>query len=191
MTFYGLAFVSSTHVVAFGRMAGSQALWFLMILFLSTTIIPLLTLGLMFKRFTVKEWASISQSDRKASAILMGVVYILLYFTYRDFFPDMIIGVFLMAAGLSSVVAGVLQNWIRISFHMFAMSGLLVLLLFMAKEGVGLIEPKWSVTVVILLSGTVAWSRLAIEAHSQREIYLGYCIGLLTSTAVFLFAYGF
>lgn len=96
-----------------------------------------------------------------------------------------------MAAGLSSVVAGVLQNWIRISFHMFAMSGLLVLLLFMAKEGVGLIEPKWSVTVVILLSGTVAWSRLAIEAHSQREIYLGYCIGLLTSTAVFLFAYGF
>lgn len=191
VTFYGLAYATSTHVVSYGRLNESQSGWFLVILFLSTTIIPLLTLGLLFKKFTASEWAVISMSDRRAAATLMGAVYILLYFAYREFFPDPLIGIFMVAAGASSIVAGILQIWMKTSFHMSALGGLLVLVLYMAKAGVCLVEPKWPVTFVVLLTGAVAWSRLTIKAHRPAEIYLGYCIGLLASAAVFLFAYGF
>lgn len=190
VTFYGVLFITVSHVVAVSRMPENWLFWFLAMVFLSMTVIPMLALGILFRRFTAREWEAMPLNERSASAIAMGIIYIALYFSYRNFEPDPLIGIFIISAAVASILAGLLQKWIRLSFHAMSMAGVLVVVLFMARNGVSLVPPAIPVSIILLLTGLVAWSRLSLNAHRPVEIYLGYSVGLLCTTAVLVFQYG-
>lgn len=190
VTFYGVLYVTLAHVVAVSRMPEDKVGWFLIMLFLSMVIIPMLGLGLMFKKFTSREWEAMSPNERGAASISMGFIYIALFYIYRNYLPDDLIGSFILAAGIASILAGLLQRRMKVSFHMMGMAGVLVLILFMARDGVSMVPSSIPTTIVLLLTGIVAWSRLMLKAHSPVEIYLGYSVGLLSTIAVFIIQYG-
>lgn len=40
----------------------------------------------------------------------------------------------------------------------------------------GMFDDGWVATLVVL-SGLVGWSRLTLNAHTQKELYAGYALG--------------
>lgn len=103
-------------------------------------------------------------------------------FRHQQMMP-VVLTAFLLGNFIAVIFAFISNIFIKISMHTLGMGGLLGLAFcFLENPYVNVMIPLMA---VILLCGIVATSRLILEAHSMREIYLGVIFGVLAQLIAF------
>jgi membrane-associated phospholipid phosphatase len=102
--------------------------------------------------------------------------YLLLELNVPDLLPNMVLG------GAISIVLVLLINlkW-KISIHMLGMGGMVGLLIGLVFRHQVPIVPV--IVACVLLSGLVGFARLRLNAHSPKQVYAGFVLGLTVMVA--------
>ncbi len=92
---------------------------------------------------------------------------------------------------LAMIIAYIVSQFWKISFHAIGMGGLLGLLFIIWIKKFFLLseELAWIVPLVVLFSGLVGTARLYLNAHTPAQLYVGYLVGFISIvTTSFLLA---
>lgn len=143
-----------------------------------TVLVPILFFLLLRSTGHVKSVMVPETSQRKIPLILQCFLYILL--VKRSIiitrYPEL--HFFFLGALFSTIVALMLSLFkIKASLHMLAISGLTVFIIGLNIH-LQMQNPYWTALAVIL-TGAVASSRLEMEAHTNKELLIGFLAGTL------------
>ncbi|UAM99985.1 hypothetical protein K8354_00145 [Polaribacter litorisediminis] len=159
----------------------SQKLTILSLIFTITYLIPLLILILFKKLKIIKNYQTNSIKERKLPMALMIVLFYLLGNTISN------IGNLSHLFYATSL--GLLLIYILFFFNIKASVHLLSLGLFISFFMVISILYAQSyillITIIFLLSGILASARLNLKAHTTKEIYIGFFIGIMAPFLVY------
>ena len=103
----------------------------------------------------------------------------------NNFIPS-IIKLYVMSIAFTILILLLSLRYIKISIHMCALGSLLALLFMYYKDQIGFspyLIPAW-----FIISGIVGTSRLILESHQPKEIYLGFLLGFISTFSFTLFS---
>ncbi|HAQ20650.1 MAG TPA: hypothetical protein DCR40_15680 [Prolixibacteraceae bacterium] len=158
--------------------------YILLVVFLSTCIIPALSIRILAvsPKFDIKMEKAI---DRVLPLILSSISYYLGYLILRrvPLFP--IFQLFLIASILVQIALLIISLYWKISAHSAAIGGLVggfFALSFRLQE-----NPLLILITLILIAGMVATARLILTKHTGSQVYAGFFLGFLVMGMVILF----
>lgn len=156
----------------------------LMIVLLSTGILPLLAMALLSINLKF-ETSSESGTSRALPLLISSVSYYAGYLLLNRINAYPVFKIFLIASVLVIVVLLILSLKWKISSHMAAMGGLTGALLALSfRTG---INPVWAIVLVIVASGLVGTSRLILGKNRLKYLEIGYLLGFATLYLVIYF----
>ncbi len=165
---------------------------FILLIFLSTFIIPAFAVVMMRALGMIESLQMQSRQERIAPYIVTGILYMWLFQNMLNN-PEipMAFKVAVLGATIGLFVAFFFNLFTKVSMHALGMGGLLGMTIltmllfsygsFVVSLGVfGRLEMSTSalLVVVILLCGVVGTSRLLLKAHTLQDMYAGFIIGL-------------
>jgi membrane-associated phospholipid phosphatase len=156
----------------------------LMVVFLSTCLLPAVSIGLLGINQKI-DLKMDKNSDRILPLILSSIFYYAGYMVLQrlPIFP--IYKFFLVASILVQIALLFISMMWKISAHSAAIGGLLggfLAMSFLFQE-----NPLLILTLLVLFSGMVGTSRLILEKHTNSQVYSGFLIGFLIMISVFLY----
>lgn len=156
----------------------------LLVVFLSTCILPALGIGLLSfsPRFDIKMEKG---TDRVLPLILSSFFYYIGYLILQrvPLFP--IYQLFLIASILVQIALIIISLRWKISAHSAAIGGLVggfFALAFRLQE-----SPVLILITLIFIAGMVGTARLILEKHTNSQVYAGFLLGLLIMNMVIMF----
>jgi len=156
----------------------------LLVVFLSTCILPALSIGLLSfsPRFDIKMEKG---TDRVLPLILSSFFYYIGYLILKrlPLFP--IYQLFLIASILVQIALIIISLSWKISAHSAAIGGLVggfFALAFRLQE-----SPVLILLTLIFIAGMVGTARLILEKHTSSQVYAGFLLGLLIMNMVIMF----
>jgi nitrate reductase NapE component len=171
-----LVFIHPGYFAGFSLQHKNQVM---LIVLLNTVLFPLLSIGLLKALGFIQSIFLRTQRDRIIPYIACGIFYFWTYIVFRkqEAF-DPIVASFMLGVFLASS-AGLLANiYFKVSLHAIGMGGWLGLFIIISRTNTMLMT--WPLAVIIFITGLVCTSRLILTDHSQKEIYSGLAIGLVT-----------
>jgi len=154
------------------------------VILIGTYIFPLFLL-LLLKRFKmIDSYHMVTIEERKFPTLLfISICYILGNWLFKSTVVD-ILSLFYFGYGLLLIFSyAFLYLKIKISLHTSAIGGLIGFLIYFSYHyKINLII---LLSVFFLLSGLIATSRLRLKAHTIREVFLGYIIGIFSQFIVY------
>lgn len=147
----------------------------LLVVFLSTCLIPLISIGLLSvsSRFDLKMEKG---TDRVLPLIFSSISFYLGYLILGQIKSFPVFQVFLVASILVQTALAIISLQWKISAHSAAIGGLVGSFLALA---IRLQEnPVLILIVLILISGLVCTSRLILQKHTSAQVYSGFLLGV-------------
>ncbi|MGK0412358.1 MAG: hypothetical protein ACJA1B_000550 [Polaribacter sp.] len=159
----------------------SQQLTILSLIFTITYLIPLLILILFKKLKIIKNYQTNSIKERKLPMALMIVLFYLLGNTIGNI-GNLSHLFYATSLGLLLIYILFFFN-IKASVHLLSLgifiSFFMVISILYSRSYIPLI------TIILLLSGILASARLNLKAHTTKEIYIGFFIGIIAPFLVY------
>lgn len=149
----------------------------LSVVFIFTYLVPLLILILFKKLRIIKSYRTESIRERKIPIALMIILFYLMGNTMNSALNLKDLGLLFYAtsAGLL-IIYGLFFFYIKASIHLLSLGiagGFFMILGNNYSQSYLLV-----IIIIFLLSGLLASARLHLKAHTTREIYIGFFIGL-------------
>lgn len=148
------------------------------IVFFATYIIPLISLIVLKTLGVIKSFQVESINERKIPLFIMLLIF---YFLGKSLLniPDFTeLGILFYGTNVSLAIIYLLFSFqIKASLHIMSLSSALGF--FLVYGNLQSISILPIVVILIILTGVLASSRLHLKAHNQKEIYIGFFIGLL------------
>lgn len=156
----------------------------LSIVFISTYVIPLLLLTFLKALGYIKNFQVKTIRERKIPLFFMICLFFILGKTFFSSALTRDISYLFFGTTLGLTIVYFFFFWkIKSSLHLLSLgSAIGFLLIFQQLYGVYILPV---VAVLMVLSGLLASSRLHLKAHTAREVYIGFFIGLLSQFIVF------
>ncbi len=158
------------------------------VIFVGTYVFPIFLL-ILLKRFgMIESYHMKNIEERKFPTLLfISISYILGNWLYKSTVVD-VLSLFYFGYGLVLIFAYIFLHFkIKISLHTAAIGGLIGFLIYFSYYyKINLII---LISVFFLISVFIAYSRLRLHAHSIREVFLGYTIGILSQFVVYFIFY--
>jgi hypothetical protein len=177
--FYAIWFLVYVHPSYFSGFSAGHKAQVLFITVLNLVFFPVLSVILLKAVGFIESFFLRKQKDRIIPYMACGIFFFWAYtvFKQQDQYPPIIssfiLGIFLASSG------GLLANiYFKVSMHTIGMGGLCGLFIIIAASNTMLMT--WPLSIVLLLTGIVCTSRLLVSDHTQKEIYTGFFIGLLS-----------
>ena len=163
----------------------SQQLLLLALIFGITYMIPILILILLRSLRFIKNFQVETIEERKFPVLMMLILFFVLGDILADIYSLRDIGYLFYGVSLGLFCTYVLFSFkIKSSLHLLSMGTTIgFFLLLMNIYGLPLLL---LVIILIVLSGLIASSRLHLNAHSPNELAVGFLLGLLSQTIIFL-----
>jgi hypothetical protein len=147
-------------------------------IFINTFIMPAMAILMMKALGFIKSVDMEDRQDRIIPFIATMTFYIWAYLVVKNYFDFMlpIYSIFILGTVVSLMLSFFINLFLKLSIHMVGMAGLMAgtLLMMMNSEksliGVFL--------VIIVLTGLVASARLYLKAHTPKEVFIGFLIGI-------------
>lgn len=169
----------------FSMLPWSLKRFVLLVVFMSTCVLPLLSILLLSlnQRFDINMGKS---TDRVLPLILSSLFSFSGYLILKrvPIFP--IYNFFLVASILVQIALLIISLRWKISAHTAAIGGLIggfVALSFRLNE-----NPFLMLSCLIIIAGMVGTARLILEKHTSWQVYAGFTLGFLIMDAVIMFA---
>jgi hypothetical protein len=164
----------------------NQKLALLGLIFVTTYLVPTLFLILFKKLKLIHNFKTQNIEERKIPVALMIVVFYVLANTIAS--ETNIIAISLLFYATSAALTFIylcLAYQLKISLHLLSLgisTGFFILLGFLYNYSFPLV-----IMGNIVLAGLVANARLNLNAHTPKEVYLGYFIGFIAPFPVYYF----
>lgn len=157
----------------------NQKLTILSLVFVITYLIPLLIL-ILFKRLKlIKSYQTESIKERKLPVALMIVLFYLLGSTINNIANLRELGLLFYATSIGLFFIYILFFFkIKASIHLLSLgipTGFFIALSSNYSQSYLIV-----VIIIILLAGILGSARLHLKAHTTKEIYIGFFLGILT-----------
>lgn len=147
------------------------------IVFFSTYIVPLISLIILKTLGFINSFQVESINERKIPLFLMLLIFYILGRNLIQISDFKELGMLFYGTNVSLAIVYLLFSFqIKSSLHIMSLSSALGF--FLLFGNVYSISTLPIAIIIILLIGILASSRLHLEAHNQKEIYLGFFIGL-------------
>ena len=157
------------------------------IVFTATYIIPLIVLILLKALGLIQSYKLFSIKERKIPMYLMLVIFYILaeLLSHINSFKEL--GTLFYGIELAIVIIFILFLWrIKTSLHVLSLSSAsMFFLIYGHLNSLSLTIPV--VCIFMLLTGLMGTARLHLKAHTPREVYLGFFLGILCQFLVFSF----
>ena len=160
----------------------------LTVILIGTYAFPLLLLILMRSFKMINSYHMVTIEERKFPTILfLSISFFLGHWLYKSTVVD-ILALFYFGYGLVLIISYVLFYFkFKLSLHTAAIGGLVGFLIYFSfYYKINLII---FLSILFIISGLIAYSRLRLQAHSSREIFLGYLLGIFSQLIVYLIYY--
>ena len=148
------------------------------IIFFSTYIVPLISLIILKTLGVIKSFQAESIQERKIPLFIMLLIFYVLgkfLINIQDFYE---LGMLFYGTNISLALIYLLFLFqIKSSLHVMSLSSALGFFLIYGNLHSVSVLPI--AIILIVLTGVLASSRLHLNAHNQKEIYLGFFIGLI------------
>lgn len=146
--------------------------------FVSTYFIPLLVLILLKALNQIQSYQVKTIKERKLPMALMIVLFYVLGNSLFNIAQIRDIGLLFYATSFGLIAVYILFIFkLKTSLHLLSMGISIGFFLLMSwSYGISLLP---LILILILLSGLLASARLYLKAHTPREVYLGFFIGLI------------
>ncbi|MBK9793311.1 MAG: hypothetical protein IPP60_09460 [Sphingobacteriales bacterium] len=156
------------------------------VIFINTFMFPAISILLMRKLGFLEDLEMPDHKQRIIPLVASIIFYVWAYLATRKInFPYMM-GVFMMGVLVSLFASFVINVFYKVSLHMVGVSGALtaiMLLVFVSPS-----DLSYYFLAMILLTGAVASARLYLGAHTMKEVYVGFLVGMFGQVfGLFLF----
>lgn len=157
----------------------------LMLVFINTAIVPVLSLIVMKRTGYIKSMLLEERNERILPLLLSTTLFFITYYMLRQITLPSIIYFYIISATLLLLMTLMVSFFLKISIHMVslgAFSAFLVITSILLKTDVSLL-----IIAAFMASGLTASSRLILQAHKPLEVYAGYLLGFLGMMGLFLY----
>ena len=154
----------------------------LSLVFLTTCIIPVLTV-LMF-RYTriIKDIHMTRRKDRYLPFVFISIFYLVVTILFHRQIPlTPLLSVILIAITGVVILTNFITFFWKISAHSAGVAGLVGFILIFASKNAGSHTLLLPLVASILLAGAIMWARLYLQAHKLPEILGGVALGFIVS----------
>ncbi len=163
----------------------AQKLLLLIASFIFTVLLPLLNFIVLKKMGYIRSFEVTERSERilpYLSALVLhgGLFYILMDVEVPSFYKALVLVSFFVI-----LVTFILNFFIRLSAHSSAAGAFLAILLL--HEGLNSAPSLIWISIGISICGIIGSARLYLEAHTEKEINVGFSAGFLTAALLFGF----
>ena len=154
---------------------------------LFTFIYPLIAILLLKKLDFIDSIKMPDSKQRIIPLIISIVLYVWMYLIFKSKNFPVIAKVFMLGVVISLLLSFVINVFHKLSLHMVGISGALtiIMLLLMISET----DMSYYFLAVILLTGAVATARLYLNAHTMKEVYTGFLVGMFGQVLGLIFSY--
>jgi len=168
----------------FALLPSSVKKYMLMVVFLSTCVLPAISIGIL--SLSPKFDLSMEKStDRILPLLLSSIFYYLGYLILEKLPVFPIYNLFLIASILVQIALIIISLKWKISAHSAAIGGLIggvSALSYRLQE-----NPVLVLSLLILVAGLIGTSRLILSKHTNSQIYAGFTLGFLIIGLVITF----
>jgi membrane-associated phospholipid phosphatase len=169
----------------FAMLPWSLKRFVLLVVFLSTCVLPALSIGLLSlnQRFDIRMEKS---TDRVLPLILSSLFSYMGYLILQRIPVFPVYNFFLIASILVQIALLIVSLRWKISAHAAAIGGLIggfLALSFRLNE-----NPLMTLSLLFLIGGIVGTARLILEKHTNLQVYAGFLLGFLIMDLVILLA---
>lgn len=150
-----------------------------------TFIIPLAFVPFYYYMKITTSITLTERQDRIIPLLITASLYYLCYNLFRIKEAPHFILAFLLSGAICVALTLLITLWWKISAHMIGIggiTGLIFSLLFLYH-----IDAMFYLMIGILFSGLAAFARLSLNAHSPKQVYLGFFAGFSTTFLILLF----
>ncbi len=138
---------------------------------------PIIWYIVLHKLKIVESWKATTRKERIWPYLFTILSYILVSIICHLLAVDYGFTQLWQGATIALIVVFVINFFWKISAHAAGMGAWTGMLFFLSiYNGFSLL---FEIIVVILSSGLVGWSRLKLEAHTPRQVFFGYLLGLI------------
>ena len=155
------------------------------LVFLTTILIPLLIIFLLYRLKIVKSFYLESKEERIYPLLTVAVLYYLSYYMLKSFSVSFIFSYYMLGSTFLTVLAMIISFYRKISLHMIGIGGIFGLLM-----GLSLnlkIDLTYFVIAAIILAGLLGFARIQSNSHKPSEIYSGFLMGAAVLFLLFIF----
>lgn len=152
-------------------------------------ILPVINIYILYKLNRISTFTLKEQSERTFPYILTSCFYFGLFYLFLDLNIWPSIKVLIFGGGLSVLLTAIVNLKYKISAHTVGIGGLIGSLMMISLVLKYNAVPE--IAVLFLIAGIIATSRLYLEAHSPKQIYSGFLLGMVTQIVVFTFFLNF
>ena len=144
--------------------------------FLFTFIYPVIAILLLKKLDFIDSLKMPDSKQRIIPLIIAIVLYIWMFLILKSKNFPAISLIFMLGVTISLCLSFVINVFHKLSLHMVGVSGALtiIMLLMMVSQE----DMRYWFLAAIILTGAVASARLYLQAHTVKEVYTGFMVGM-------------
>ena len=172
-------------MTAFALFPLRAQLFFGGMLVLFGTVLPAVSVGLLYRFGRLKDLQLDDRADRILPLAIGAVCYLLCALLLSRMAAAYFLWKLSLAAACCEAMCGVVSLRWKISLHLTGMGAVVALLIVLNLLGLRpLFRP---LLVAVLMSGLLASARLYLGRHQPQQIFAGFCGGLLLTLSILLF----
>lgn len=179
-------FLVYLHPSAFAGFSAAEKKQTILIVVLNLLFFPLISVLLLRAVGFIDSLFLRTQKDRIIPYIASGIFFFWAYtvFKQQSQYP-LLLTTYILGIFLASSLALIANIYFKISMHAIGMGGWLgiFIILFNTKS----MLMTWPLCAVLLIAGLVCTSRLLLNSHTARDIYMGLFVGFITQVVAAMF----
>jgi hypothetical protein len=155
------------------------------LVFLTTILLPLLIVFLLYKLKLIKSFYLESREERIYPLLTLALFYYLTYYILKSFPISFIFSYYMLGSTFLTILALIISFYRKISLHMIGIGGMLGLLVGLSLD-LGL-DMTWFIVAAIILGGFLGFARIQSNSHKPSDIYSGFLVGAGVMFLLFIF----
>ncbi len=180
---YVVAFLINYHPSYFSGFSFYTKFEILRSVFVNTVIFPAFALLVMKGLGFVQSIFLHTRQDRIGPYLVNMIFYFWMARVFFNFQPELtpVLASFMTGVFLTTAIALMANIFYKISMHAIGCGGLIGIFIIVMNTNSMLMT--WPLSLALLITGLVCTSRLIVSDHTQKEIYLGFVVGLICQLA--------
>lgn len=162
-------------------------LMLLSITFSFTCLLPVFNLFVLKRFKLISSYYLEDGKERTFPYVITAMFYMGMAYLIKDFQIPSIYISFLFAAAIGIILTAIINLKWKISAHLIGLGGLagsVLALSFILHQNLLM----WF-CLIVLASGLTAFARIALKAHTPKQVYAGFLVGLLSTFVFIIVAY--
>jgi len=176
MPVYGMAIIFSAPTL-FGYLPFNVKKLLFLIMLINNVFLPLSLLPFFMHMKVISSWSVSERKERTIPLIITTVLYGATSFIILRFPIPLFLKSFIFGTAFLSVIVTLINFWWKISLHSVGAGGLIGLVLVLSLKMLTPLE--WYLIPAIITGGLVLSSRLKLNLHNPRQVWIGLFTGFI------------